>query len=177
MTNNSVYGKILANLRKRVNVRFVNNAKDYKKNVSKPSFVSRKISNIKFAAIHETKPVLTLNKPIYVGFSISDLTKFLVYEFHYKYIGIKYDNSANLLFPHADSLVYEIETDNINDGVYENKNLFDFSDYLEESKLFEPVSKKLIDRMKDELKGKINSKFVGLRLKMSSLVIVNNQEN
>ena len=81
------------------------------------------------------------------------------------------------MFPHADSLVYEIETDNINDGVYENKNLFDFSDYLEESKLFEPVSKKLIDRMKDELKGKINSKFVGLRLKMSSLVIVNNEEN
>ena len=81
------------------------------------------------------------------------------------------------MFPHADSLVYEIETDNINDGVYENKNLFDFSDYLKESKLFEPVSKKLIDRMKDELKRKINSKFVGLRLKMSSLVIVNNEEN
>ena len=80
------------------------------------------------------------------------------------------------MFPHADSLVYEIETDNVNDDVYENKNFFDFSDYLEDSKLFEPVSKKLIDRMKDELKGKINSKFVGLRLKMCSLVIVNNEE-
>ena len=76
------------------------------------------------------------------------------------------------MFPHADSLVYEIETDNDNDDVYENKNFFDFSDYLEDSKLFEPVSKKLIDRMKDELKGKINSKFVGLRLKMCSLVIL-----
>ena len=177
MTNNSVYGKILENLRRRVNVRLVSNAKDYKKHVTKPSFLSRKIFKKKFAAIHEIKPILTLDKPIYVGFSISDLTKFLVYEFHYKYIGIKYDNSANLLFPHADSLVYEIETDNVNDDVYENKNFFDFSDYLEDSKLFEPVSKKLIDRMKDELKGKINSKFVGLRLKMSSLVIVNNEEN
>ena len=55
---------------------------------------------------------------------------------------------------HADSLVYDIEKDNVNDEVYENKNLLDFSDYLEDSKLFEPVSKKLIDRMKANSKGK-----------------------
>ena len=64
MTNISFYGKILENLRKRVNVRLVNNVKDYKKHVSKPSFVSRKIFNKKFAAIYESEPVLTLDKPI-----------------------------------------------------------------------------------------------------------------
>ena len=86
LMNNSIYGKIMENLRKRITVRLVNNAKDYKKNVSRPSFVSQKIFNKNLVAIHEIKPVLTLGRPIYVGFSILDLRKLLTYEFHYKYI-------------------------------------------------------------------------------------------
>ena len=58
----------------------------YVKCISKTSFVSQKIFSKKFVAIHEIKPVLTLNKPIYVGFSILDLSKYLMYEFVYKYI-------------------------------------------------------------------------------------------
>ena len=72
---NSVYGKTMENLRKRVNVRLVNNAKDYTKYRSKPSFVSQKIFKKNLAAIHEIKPVLTLDKPIYVGFSVLYLSK------------------------------------------------------------------------------------------------------
>ena len=87
--NNSVFGKTVEHLRNRLNVKLVNNAKDYKKYVSKPSFVSQKIFSKKFVAIHEMKPVLTLNKPIYVGFSILDLSKYLMYEFYYKYIKSK----------------------------------------------------------------------------------------
>ena len=68
--NNSVFGKRMENLRKRISVKLVNNAKDYVKCISKPSFVSQKIFNKNFVAIHKIKPVLTLNKPIYVGFSI-----------------------------------------------------------------------------------------------------------
>ena len=64
LINNSVYGKTMENLRKRINVRLINNVKDYKKYVSKPSFVSQKIFSEKFVAIHEIKPVLTLHKPI-----------------------------------------------------------------------------------------------------------------
>ena len=67
-------------------VRLVNNTKDYKKYVSKPSFVSQKIFCKNFVAIHEIKPVLTVDQPIYVGFSILDLSRFLMYEFHCKYI-------------------------------------------------------------------------------------------
>ena len=62
----------MENLRKRINVRLFNNVKDYKKNVSKPRFVSQKSFNKDFAAIHDNKPVLKLDKPIYVGFSILD---------------------------------------------------------------------------------------------------------
>ena len=86
----------------------VNNAGDYKKYVSKPNFVSQKIFSKNFVAIHEIKPVLTLDKAIYLGFSIFDLSKFLMYEFHYKYIKTKF--IAKLLFTDTDSLVYEIKT-------------------------------------------------------------------
>ena len=68
--NNSVYGKTMKNLRKKIKVKLVNNAEDYKKYVNKPSFVSQKIFNKSLVAIYEVKPVLILDKPIYVEFSI-----------------------------------------------------------------------------------------------------------
>ena len=106
--NNSTFGKTMGNLRTKINVRLINNAGHYKKYVSKPSFVSHKIFSKNFAAIHEIKPVLTLDKPIYVGFSILDLGKLLMYQFHYEYVKRKY--IAKLLFTNTDSLVYEIKT-------------------------------------------------------------------
>ena len=72
---NSVYGKTMENLRKRINVRFVNNKKDFLKYTSKPTYVTHKPFNKNFASIHEIKPVLILNKPIYVGFTVLDLSK------------------------------------------------------------------------------------------------------
>ena len=98
----------MEHLGKIMNVRLVNNAGDYKKYVSKPNLVSQKISSKNFVAIHEIKPVLTLDKTIYLGFSIFDLSKFLLYEFHCKYIKTKF--IAKLLFTDRDSLVYEIKT-------------------------------------------------------------------
>ena len=68
--NNSVFGKKLENLRERINVKFVNNTEDYVRSISKPSFISQKIISKNVGAIHEIKQVLTLNKPIYLGFSI-----------------------------------------------------------------------------------------------------------
>ena len=94
------WGKTRENLRKIINVTLVNNAEDYRKYVSKPSFVPQKIFSKNLVAIHEIKPVLTLNKPVYVGFSILDLSKLLMYEFHDKFIKSKYD--AKLLFTETD---------------------------------------------------------------------------
>ena len=84
--NKTTFGKTKEYLKKRIIVRLVNNAKDYKKYVSRPSFISQKISNKNFVAIHEIKPVLALDKPIYAGFSVLDLSKLLMYEVHYKNI-------------------------------------------------------------------------------------------
>ena len=141
----------MEHLRKRVKVRLVNNAKDYNKYVSKLSLVSQKIFNKSFVAIHEMKPVLRLDKPIYVAFSILDLSNLLIYEFHYNYIKIKY--TENLLF-YRHSLVYEIETNNVYEDFYEDKSLFGFSDYPENSKVFNPVNKNVIGKMKMKSKGK-----------------------
>ena len=104
---NSVYGKTMENLRKRINVRFVNDKKDFLKYTRKPTYVTHKLFNKNFAAIYEIKPVLILNKPISVGFTVLDLSKWLMYDFHYNFI--KKNFSAGLLFTDTDSLTYEIK--------------------------------------------------------------------
>ena len=143
----------MENLQKRINAELINNAKDYIRCVSRPNFISQKVFSKNFVAVHKIKPVLILNKPIYVGFSIPDLNKTLMYEFHYKYIKSKFD--AKLMFTDTDSLVYEIKTEDVYEDVYEDKNLFDFSDCPLNSKFFDPVNKKVIGKMKDEFKEKI----------------------
>ena len=80
--NNRVYGKTMENLRKRMSVKLVNNGEDYKRRVSKPSFISQKIFSKDLFAILEIKPVLTLDKSIYVGFSILYLSQYLTCDFH-----------------------------------------------------------------------------------------------
>ena len=169
MIVNSVFGKTMENLRKILNVELTNNERDYIRYVSKPSFFSHKIFNKNFVAIHKIKPVLILNKPIYVGFSILDLSKLLMYEFHYNYIKSKFD--AKLLFSDKDRLVYEIKTEDVYEDFYSDKNLFEFSDYPLDLKFFDPVNKKFIGKMKDKI-----SEFVRLKSKMYSLISVNGEE-
>ena len=103
---NSVYGKTMENLRKRINVRIINNEKDFLKYTSRPTHITYKVFNKNWAAIHEIKHVLILNKPIYVGFTVLDLSKWK-YDFHYNFIKKKID--AKLLFTDRDSLTYEIK--------------------------------------------------------------------
>ena len=83
---NSVYGKMIENLRKRINVRLVNNKKDFLKYMSRPTYVAHKLFDKDYGAIHEIKPVLVLNKPIYVEFTVLDLSKWKMYDFQYNFI-------------------------------------------------------------------------------------------
>ena len=93
---NSVYGKTMENLRKRLNFRLVNNEKDFLKHTSRPTHITHTIFGKNSAAIHEIKPVLTLHKPFYVGFTVLELSKWLIYDFHYRFIKKLFD--AELLF-------------------------------------------------------------------------------
>ena len=96
-----------------------------------------------------------------------------MFEFHYNYIKSKTD--AKLLFTDTDSLVYEIKTIGVYEDFYRDKSLLDFSDHPL-SKFFDPVNKKVTGKMKDELKGRIISEFIGLKSKMHSLISVDDEE-
>ena len=149
---NSVYGKTMENLRKRINVRLVANQKDFLKYISKPTHITHKIFGKNYAAIHEIKPVLTLKKSIYVGFTVLELRKLLMYDFHYNFFKKHFD--AELLFTDTGSLAYEIKSENVYGEFFKHKQFFDFSNYPKESKFFDETNKKVIGKMKDKFGGK-----------------------
>ena len=125
--------------------------KTIKRYVSKPSFVSQKIFSKNLVAIHEIKPVLTLDKLIYAGFSILDLSKLLMYQFYYKYYK-KYN--ANLLFTDTDSFVYVIETNDVHE-IFMKIKVYLISVTIQKSQIFFvlPIKKWLV-KWKMNLKEK-----------------------
>ena len=172
---NSVYGKTMENLRKRINVRFVNMKKDFLKYTTRPTYVTHKLFNKNFAAIREIKQVLVINKPIYVGFAVLDLIKWLMYYFHYNII--KKNCNAKFLFTDPDSLTYEIKSENVYEKFYKWIDLFDFSNYSKDSNFFDDTNKKVIGKIKDEYGGVTIDQFIGLKSKMYSIKKINGNES
>ena len=113
LMNNSVFGKTMENLRKKVNVKLLTDYKKLDKLSAKPTYISSKIFNENLMAVHMIKEALTLNRPAYVGICILDLSKTLMYDFHYNYIKEKYGDRAKLFFTDTDSLTYEIEAEDV----------------------------------------------------------------
>ena len=170
LMNNSVFGKTMENLRKRVDVKLVTDEKKLLKWVSRPTYVSSKIFNEDLVAVHKIKETLTLNRPAYVGMCILDLSKTLMYDFHYNYIKDKYGDKAKLLFTDTDSLMYEIQTDDVYKDLFSDKEKFDNSDYPEDSPFYFGDNKKVIGKFKDEAAGVPITEFVGLKSKMYSYI-------
>ena len=175
LMNNSVFGKTMENIRKRVDVRLITDEKKLLKMVSKPTYVSSKIFNENLVAVHKIKETLTLNRPAYIGMCILDLSKTLMYNFHYNYIKKKYGNKAKLLFTDTDSLTYEIEAEDVYQDFWNDKDRFDNSDYPESSPYFDKTNKKVIGKFKDEACGIPITEFIGLRSKMYSYIKDNNK--
>ena len=130
-----------------MNVRLVNNEKDFLKYTSRPTHITHKIFGKNYAAIHEIKPALTLKKPIYVGFTVLELSKWLMYDFHYSVIKKHFD--AELLFNDTDSLTCEIKSEDVYEEFFKGKHLFDFTNYPKDSKFFDPTNKKVIGKMSE----------------------------
>ena len=175
LMNNSVFGKTMENIRKRVDVRLVTDEKKLLKMASKPTYVCCKIFNENLVAVHKIKETLTLNRPAYVGMCILDLSKTLMYDFHYEYIKKKYGGKAKLLFTDTDSLTYEIEADDVYKDFWNDRSKFDTSDYPENSQYHDKTNKKIIGKFKDEAAGIPICEFVGLRSKMYSYSKDNDQ--
>ena len=167
--NNSVFGKTMENLRKQVDVRLVTDEKKLDKLTSKSTYVSCKIFDENLMAVHKVKETLTLNRPAYVGMCILDLSKMLMYDFHYNYIKKKYGNRARLLFTDTDSLTYEIEAEDVYKDFWNDKDMFDNSDYPENS-YYCNANKKVIGKFKDEACEVPIVEFIGLKSKMYSYV-------
>ena len=148
-------------------MRLVNNAKDVFKYTSQPTYITHKSFGKDYVAIHEIKPISILNKPIYVGFTALNLSKWKMYDFHYNFI--KENCDAELLFTDTDSLTYEIKSENVYEEFFKWKDLFDFSNYSKDSKFFDETNKKVIGKMKDEFGGVIVNEFVELNSKMYSI--------
>ena len=172
--SNSVFGKTIENIRKRQNVILIGDKKKANKLSSKPNFESCTIFDENLIACHMKKTEVYFNQPIYVGQAILDLSKTLMYDFHYNYIREKYGNKAEILFTDTDSLMYHIATDDVyKDIAADDKKMFDTSDYLENHPwgILTGVSKKVIGKFKDEVAGQQITHFVGLRAKLYSYKI------
>ena len=132
--------------------------------------MSHKIFDNDLMAIHKNKVTLTLNKPAYIGMCILELSKVLMYEFHYEYFKNKYGNTTRLLFTDTDSLMYEIKTEDVYEHFSNEKEMFNFSNYSTKSKCYDNSDKLVVDKMKNEAAGVEIGEIVGLKPKMYYLV-------
>ena len=165
-------GKTLANIRNRVDIRLTTSDKVAQKLATKPNYDRCTIFDENVIAVHMKKTKLYFNKPVYLGMSILNLSKSLMYDFHYKYIKSKYGDKAKLLFTDTDSLAYEINTNDfskkdINPDIVKR---FDTSDYPTNhpSGIKTGLNSKVLVMFKDEGGGKQIVEFVGLRAKLYS---------
>ena len=179
LMNNSVFGKTMENLRKRVDIKLVktdgSENEKLRKIIAKPNFNRRVKFSDELSAIHANKTKLTLNKPIYVGFSVLDLSKLLMYHWYYNKLKKQYGENCTLLYTDTDSLLVDIKTKDIYEDMLQNKNEYDFSDYPKEHKLYDETNKKVIGKMKDEVASVPISEYIGLRPKLYSVLRADEQ--
>jgi hypothetical protein len=180
LMNNSVFGKTMENIENRVDIRLVCEEKIALKLAAKPNYDRRTIFDENLIAVHMKKTKLVYDKPIYLGMCILDLSKTLMYDFHYNYIKNKYADRARLLFTDTDSLAYEIKTEDFYADIASDiDSRFDTSEYPRDhpSGIKAGVNKKVIGMFKDEASGKQIEEFVGLRAKLYSYKMFDGEEH
>ena len=168
---NAVFGKTMENVRNRINIELINDERLLKKRVAKPTFKRGQIIREDLTAIQCYNTSVTLNRPIYCGFAVLELSKKLMYTFHYLHIKKKYPgNKSRLLFTDTDSLAYAIKTDDIyKDMAVDALEKYDFSEYPYNHFLYDDFNKKAIGYFKDELNSLPLEEYVGLHSKCYSL--------
>ena len=119
--------------------------------------MSQKIFDSDLDAMRNSKVTLTLNKPAYVDRCILDLSKGLMYEFHYDYIKSKYGNKSRLLFSDTDRLMHEIKTKNVYEDFSKDKKCL----ILAKSKFNDILNKLVVGKIKDETVSIPMKEFVG----------------
>ena len=178
LMNNPVFGKTMENIRKHRNIKLVMTEEKYLHTVMKPNFTSAVLFGENLMGCEMGKIKVVMNKPVYLGQAILDLSKIVMYEFHYDYMISKYGNRLKLCYMDTDSLVYHIKTEDFYADIVDDvQKRFDTSGYIPNRPLPVGLNKKVIGLMKDELGGAIMTEFVALRPKLYSYKKLNGSED
>lgn len=167
---NSIFGKSAEQVRNREDVRIVSNLEQMKKLTRHSNFKNYQILSPDLVITFLDRAVVKLNKPLYIAFTVLDLSKLFMYEWHYDKIGEWFGERAKFLFTDTDSLAYSITTEDLYEDLAEHADEFDFSNYDQSHFLYSNVNKKVIGKMTDEAKGNVLESFVGVAPKMYSFL-------
>ena len=168
LINNSAFGKTMENVRNHRDIKLVTTEEKRSKLVSEPNYHTTKHFSENLLAIEMKKTKVKMNKPVYLGMSILDISKTLMYEFWYDYVKPKYKDKAKLCYMDTDSFVINIFTEDFFEDINNDvERWFDTSNYDENDKRPLPIgmNEKVYGLFKDELGGKIKKEFVALRTK------------
>ena len=174
LANNAVFGKTMENVDKRRDIR-LRSEEQAENLVKQPNFCHRTIFDKNLIACHMKKLEVKRNKPIYVGFTILELSKLLMYDFHYNKIG---HIDKKLYYGDTDSLIYALKDDPYGEnGIIKNNiDLFDTSDLPIDHPCYSLKNKKVVGKFKDELKGIKIKEFVALRSKNYCYITEENEK-
>ena len=176
LLNNAFFGKSMESVRKRINVKLIQNGKQHLFQTSKPGFKRFAMFSEDLVGVEMCTPYIVLDKPIYLGAAILDLSKVLMYRFWYQTLKVKYDN-VKLCFTDTDSFLFWVETPDFYKDIESMKDQFDTSNYPRHHYLFSLDNKAVPGLFKDECGGKVISEFVGLRSKLYSVKINDDLES
>ena len=172
LMNNSVFEKTMENVRQHRDIKLVTTDKRRNQLVSEPNYHTTKWFSESLLAIEMKKIKVKMNEPVYLGLSISEISKTLTYEFWYDYIKPKYQNNAKLCYMGTDSFIINIKTEDFYEGIANDvEKRFDTSNYEANRPLPKGKNKKVIILMKDELGEKIMTEFAALRPKTYSYLM------
>ena len=178
LMNNLVFGKTMENIRKHRDIKLVTADKNRSKLVSEPNYLIINLISEELSIIEMKKTKAKMNKPIYLGLSILEISKILMYEFWYDYMKPKYNDNVGLCYMDTDSFVMHIKTNDFYKDISDDvDNRFDISNYEVNRPLQTGKNKKIIDLMKYELGGKIITEFVTLRPKTYSFLTDDGKED
>ena len=174
---NSFFGKTCEDLRKRIDFKLVHKHEKFLKEVAKSSFKGFRIFSDDLVGMEHVQVRLHLNKPIFTGFCILDMSKTIIYDFHYNHMKKKYPGSKlKLLWTDTDSLGYLIQTRDLYADMMEDLHLYDTSNFPKEHVLYSRENERKPGVMKDESPAKPIMEYVGLRSKMYAFICNTKEE-
>ncbi len=179
LTVNSLYGKTIERVEKRLNFNLYVDERKARKHIASPFFKSSVIFKENLIGIHKYKTTIELNKPIQIGAAVLELSKLYMYETLYEILPRIFSMPTeprtpiqfDLLYMDADSFILDITTDDIDTFLTTNKDFFDLSNYSNDSPLYDPTNENVIGKFKNEISTRYISKFISLSGKCYALLL------